>query len=232
MFIADPGYVIIETDMSQAEARIVALFARDSRVLEIFRLKQDVHRLTAAMIFGVSPDQVTKDQRFIGKMTRHAGNYDMQKHRAMQLINTEAKRQHIDINLSEWRAGKILDGFHSFSPNIRKIFHADIVHALQTNNRILVNPFGRYRQFFDRWDQHLWKEAYAHLPQSTVPDHLRRAGMRAKSRFLEEDLDARFVVEAHDALVGIVREKDAERYIQIMHEEIEVPIDFSRCTIK
>jgi DNA polymerase-1 len=232
MFIADDGYVIVETDMSQAEARIVALFGHDKRVLKLFADKEDVHRLTAAMIFGVMPVDVTKDQRFIGKMCRHAGNYDMGKHRLMELVNTEAKRQHLDINLSEWRASKILDAFHSFSPSVRKVFHADIIDALQHNNRVLVNPYGRYRQFFDRWDQHLWKEAYAHLPQSTVPDHLRRAGLRAKSRFLEDDLDARFVVEAHDALVGIVLEKDVDRYVQIMHEEIEVPIDFSRCTLK
>jgi DNA polymerase-1 len=231
MFEADNGYAIVETDMSQAEARIVALFARDERVLKLFADKADIHRLTASWIFGIKPPDVTKELRFIGKTCRHAGNYDMGKHRLMELVNTEAKRQGLDVTLSEWKAGKILDAFHNFSPNIRSVFHQEIQDALQSNSRVLVNPYGRYRQFFDRWGVQLFKEAYAQLPQSTVPDHLRRAGIRANDRFRREGIDARFVVEAHDALVGLVREKDVPAYIELLSGEIEQPIDFSRCTI-
>ena len=232
MFIADDGYVIVETDMSQAEARIVALLANDLAVLKLFQHKQDVHRLTASWIFSLKVDQVRKEERFIGKMCRHAGNYNLKKHRLMEMVNTEAKRQHLNVNLSEWKAGKILDAFHQYSPNIRKVFHYEVQQVLQNNNRILVNPFGRVRQFFDRWGDELFREAYAQLPQSTVPDHLRRAGLRAKQRFVDTHISARFVVEAHDALVGLVREADVPRYIAILHEEIMVPIDFSRCTIQ
>lgn len=231
MFEADPGYVIVETDMSQAEARIVAIFANDYKLLKLFKDKADIHKITASMIFNIPVVDIGKDLRFIGKMCRHAGNYDMGKHRLMELVNTEAKRQGLYVNLSEWKAGKILDAFHSFSPNIRDVFHKEIQMALQDNGRVLVNPFGRYRQFFDRWGRELWKEAYAQLPQSTVPDHLRRAGIRAKERFAISGVDARFVVEAHDALVGIVKEGQVDLYTRIIHEEVEKPIDFSRCTI-
>lgn len=231
MFIADDGYVIVETDMSQAEARIVALLGRDTGLLNLFAKKADIHKITASLMLGIPLAQITKDMRFIGKMTRHAGNYDMGKHRLMELINTEAKRQHIDINISEWKAGKLLDAFHNFSPSIRQVFHQEIQQALEENNRVLVNPFGRRRQFFDRWGRELWKEAYAQIPQSTVPDHLRRAGIAAKVRFKEEMIDARFVVEAHDALVGLVFREDVDRYVRIMHEEIERPIDFTHCTL-
>jgi uracil-DNA glycosylase family 4 len=232
MLETDDGYVIVETDMSQAEARIVALFARDSKLLQLFADKADIHKLTASWIFGIPVTDITKELRFIGKTTRHAGNYDMGKHRLMELVNTEAKRQGLEVNLSEFRAGKILDAFHNFSPNIRGVFHKEIQQALQDNNRVLVNPFGRYRQFFDRWGRELFKEAYAQLPQSTVPDHLRRAGIRAKIRFEAQQIDARFVVEAHDALVGLVKREHVQAYASILHEEIERPIDFSRCTIQ
>lgn len=231
MFVADEGYVIVEHDLSQAEARIVALLGRDERLLRLFNSKADIHKITAAMIFTLPLDQITTDLRFIGKMTRHAGNYDMGKHRGMELVNTEAKRQHKDINISEWKMGKILDAFHSFSPSIRGVFHQEIQRALQDNNRILVNPFGRSRQFFDRWGRELWKEGYSQIPQSTVPDHLRRAGIRAKNIFARESIDARFVVESHDALVGLVKESHVEMYDQIMRQELERPIDFSRCTL-
>jgi uracil-DNA glycosylase family 4 len=230
-YISDPGYVLIETDMSQAEARIVALFANDEKLLRLFREKADIHKITAAIIFGIPIQDVNKELRFIGKTCRHAGNYDMGKRRLMELVNTDAKKYKINISISEWRAGILLDKFHAFSPNIRGVFHTQVQEALISNNRVLVNPFGRYRQFFDRWGRELFKEAYAQLPQSTVPDHLRRAGIRAKQRFALEGIDARFIVEAHDALVGLVKIEHADRYTSIVHEEIETPIDFSRCTL-
>jgi DNA polymerase-1 len=230
-FDADPGYSFVETDMSQAEARIVALLGNMDKTLDLFRRKADIHRLTASWIFGLTPEQITNELRFIGKTTRHAGNYGMGKNRLMHIVNTDAKKFNIKISISEWKAGIILKKFHDFEPNIVGVFHAAIEKALADNNRVLVNPFGRYRQFFGEWGHDLFKEAYAHIPQSTVPDHLRRAGMRAERRFAAENIDARFVIEAHDAFIALVRDEHIDRYIRIIHEEIEQPIDFSRCTI-
>jgi DNA polymerase-1 len=232
MFIADEGFVIVETDMSQAEARIVALLANDTKLLDMFRRKLDIHTITTSWIFGIDLKSVTKELRFIGKTTRHAGNYGMKKHRLMQIVNTDSKKFHIDVAISEWRAGTILDKFHAFSPNIRGVFHEEVKKALIDNNRVLVSPYGRYRQFFDRWGEDLWKEGFAHIPQSTVPDHIRHAGIRAKKRFKTEGVEAYFALEGHDSLIGLVREKDLDAYVEIMHHEIEHPIDFSRCTIK
>lgn len=230
--ITDEGYVIVETDMSQAEARIVAELADDKYLKHLFASKADVHKITASWLFGVDVSKITPENRFIGKTCRHAGNYDMGKRRLMEIVNTDAKKFHINVNLSEYKAGQILDTFHRHSPNIRGVFHEEVQRVLQENNATLVNPYGRQRMFFDRWGKELFKEAYAQLPQSTVPDHLRRAGIRAKRRFIESGVDARFVVEAHDALVSLVREGHVDEYVRILHEEIERPIDFSRCSIK
>jgi len=232
MFVADKGFVIVETDMSQAEARIVALLAEDFKLGDMFARKVDVHSFTTCMIFGIERQSVTKELRFIGKTTRHAGNYGMKKHRLMEIVNTDAKKFKIDVKISEWRAGQILDKFHAFSPNIRNVFHEGIRRALTDNNLTLVSPYGRYRQFFDRWGEDLFKEAFAHIPQSTVPDHIRLAGLRARKRFDKEGVEAYYALEGHDSLISLVREKDVDTYISILHEEIEAPIDFSRCTLQ
>lgn len=237
-FKADPGYVFVETDLSQAEARIVALLGNDAKTLKLFNDRVDVHKLTASWIFGTPPEKITSELRFIGKTTRHAGNYDMQKRRLMHLVNTDAKKFKIGISISEWKAGQILDKFHSFCPNIRQVFHPGVREALERNDRVLVNPFGRYRKFFDRWGEDLFREAYAHIPQSTVPDHLRRAGFRAIERFREDKVIPQFVggktpfvIEAHDAFLGLVPKEYVARYIQIICEELSQPIDFSNCTL-
>lgn len=244
-FEADEDYVLVETDMSQAEARIVALLGNDIKTLDLFARGEDIHSLTAKWIFGLTEEpRIIKvrypDLRFIGKTTRHAGNYDMQKRRLMQIVNTDAKKFHINISISEWKAGKILDAFHGFSPSIRGEggFHDSVRTALNNNNRVLINPFGRYRQFFGQDGHDLYKEAYAHIPQSTVPDALRKAGMRVESRIREMGLyerltsyDSIFCMEAHDALYAHIRKEYLHMYVKMMHEEIMVPIDFSHCTI-
>jgi uracil-DNA glycosylase family 4 len=244
-FEADEGYVLVETDMSQAEARIVALLGNDTKTLDLFARGEDIHSLTAKWIFGLSEEPAVikvryPDLRFIGKTTRHAGNYDMQKKRLMQIVNTDAKKFHINISISEWKAGQVLQAFHNFSPQIRGEggFHKSVQQALIDNNRVLVNPFGRYRQFFGPEGHDLHKEAYAHIPQSTVPDALRKAGMRVEQRLREMNLyekmteyESIFCIEAHDALYAHIRIEYKDLYLQMMHEEIERPIDFSRCTI-
>jgi len=237
-FIADPGYSLVEIDLSQAEARIVALLGKNEKTLQMFADKVDIHRLTASWIFGVSTEKVTNVLRFIGKTCRHAGNYDMQKRRLMQIVNTDAKKFHIDVSISEWQAGQILEKFHKFDPSIRRVFHKEIREALENNGCQLVTPFGRYRKFFDRWGEDMFREAYSQIPQATVPDHLRRAGIAALERFKEDKIVPKFIggktpfaIEAHDAFLGIVPDDYIERYIQIMTEEMNRPIDFSRCTL-
>jgi len=242
-FEADEGYTIVETDMSQAEARIVALLGRDEKTLELFRSGQDIHSLTSKWIFDLTEDpKVIKKKypelRFIGKTTRHAGNYDMKGKRLMEIVNTDAKKFKINISISEWKANRILDIFHDFAPNIRKVFQAEVIEALERNNRTLINPFGRYRQFYAEPGSGLYREAFAHIPQSTVPDHLRKAGMRAEDKIRSMDLyekmtefDSIFALEGHDSLVALIRTEYVPIYLKIIHSEIEVPIDFSRCTI-
>jgi uracil-DNA glycosylase family 4 len=227
MFIADKGHVIMEFDLSQAEARIVAILGRSMETLELFN-KTDIHKLTSTWIFNMPEKSISKEMRFIGKTCRHAGNYDMRKRRLMELVNTDAKKYGIKLDpISEYKAGQMLDRFHDYSPWIRGVFHKEVVEALQNNNMTLVNPFGRMRIFNDYWGEDLWKEAYAQLPQSTVADQVKKAALRIRARIP----GIRIVVEAHDALVFMTPNSMVESHARVIRQELEVPIDFSRCTL-
>jgi DNA polymerase-1 len=225
MFVAPPGMEFAEFDLSQAEARIVALLADDQELLEKFDTT-DVHRMTSNWIFGIPMEKISKDQRFIGKAARHGGNYDMGKRRHMIEVNTNARRFGIDLQISEWRAGKNLETFHRYSPKIKGIFHNEIQAAIQLN-RTLRNPFGGERVFFDRWGQGLFREAYAHIPQSTVPDHLILAGFRVKRRLPW----LQFVIEAHDSFTVLYKIEKRDEVYKTFKEELEKPIDFTQCTL-
>lgn len=243
MFIPREGMIFVQVDASQAEARVVAVLAEDWKLLEAFD-KVDIHRRTAALMFGytaklelsvdfhdVVVDNLPKDgaERFTGKMIRHAGNYNMGKHRLMNEFNINANKYEIPMEISEWRAGKLLELFHAASPRIKSKFHQDIKDAIDSS-RTLIDPFGGVRIFNGRMDDEIYKEAYANIPQRTVAHLVQGAAVRAKEKF---NGDAVFLVEAHDALVIEAPKNNWESFARILKEEMEKEVDFNQyCSIK
>lgn len=228
MFVPDPDHVFMEADLSQAEARIVALLAEDYETLELFNTT-DIHKKTASFIFDISVEEIDKESplRFIGKTVRHAGNYDMGKRRLMITVNTDARKFGIPISLSEYKAGEILDKFHAFTPKIRSVFHEEVKRCLRDGDRILINPFGRRRQFLGHWSENLFKEAFAQVPQSSVRDQVIRALYGLKKEYPT----TRICLESHDSLTALVHISMIEEYARAMDRWLSIPIDFSRCSI-
>lgn len=233
MMVADPGYVFIEVDKSQAEGRIVALLSKDYDLLKRYENNEDVHSYTAAPIFGVPIEQVISEhkagdskKRFLGKKTRHAGNYRMGKHRFMLACAEE------EVMISEKEAALFLFKFHRANPKLRTVFWAEIEDQIQRNCQ-LINPFGRVRQFFGKLNEDTYKEGYATIPQSTVPDALRHETLRAIGRYQNSRMvDFNIVQEGHDSLLLLLPEREYMDYCKILKEEMERPIDFSRCSLK
>ena len=244
MFIPDPGTVFISADSSQAEARVVAVLSEDWDLLTAFD-KVDIHRRTAGLIFGYTRDLILthdkinvvdileKDgpERFCGKKTRHAGNYDMGKNRFMVEFNTDAQKFDIPMSISEWKAGQMLDLFHNASPKIRGKFHRDIIDCLQ-NTRTLIDPFGGVRIFNGRMDTELYKEGYANIPQRTVAHLVQGAALKIDDE-LNGDVEIKWLSENHDSLLMQVPAGNWEPYAKLMKKHFETPIDFSTyCSLK
>lgn len=237
MYVPDPGKILIEFDQSQAEARIVALLANDLELLRLFDIL-DVHKLTASFCYGLTSrtgedliksallgekfdflDLVTEEQRQIGKNTRHGLGYDLGE-----------EGLSIKMKISLYRAKQSFAKVHEMSPKIKGVFHEDIQAALADNNKTLITPFGRRREFFERWGKELFREAYAHIPQSTIGDNTKRV-MREIIHVRKIDW-IEMLAETHDAFVAQI---DPERVEECYHEIKpiwEQPIDFSRCTLE
>jgi len=76
-FIAEKGYKIISADYSQIELRIVASLADDEKMIESFKNDEDIHRRTAAEIYNIPLEEVTKDQRYEAKEVNFGILYGM-----------------------------------------------------------------------------------------------------------------------------------------------------------
>jgi DNA polymerase-1 len=93
-FVAAPGHVIASADYSQIELRIMAHLSEDAALIRAFQEGMDVHRATAAEVFGVTPDQVSAEQRRYAKVINFGLIYGMSSYglaRNLGIDNTAAK---------------------------------------------------------------------------------------------------------------------------------------------
>ncbi len=93
-FVAPPGHVIASADYSQIELRIMAHLSSDEALLKAFAEGMDVHRATAAEVFGLAPEQVSSEQRRYAKVINFGLIYGMSSYglaKALGIDNTAAK---------------------------------------------------------------------------------------------------------------------------------------------
>lgn len=240
-FIAEPGYVFVQADSSQAEARVVFLLADDEQALKDID-EHDYHALTASWFFGGKESDYSKKVlgyespiRFAGKTLRHAGHLGAGARRAATELNTQARKYKIAMQpLPEAFCKIALDIFHKKQPNIQRVFHAEVIKCLE-KTRSLTAPIpygfgvelGGKRTFYERWGDELFRQALSYLPQRAVTENTKGAGLRLRKRINK----IRIMGESHDALVFMIKEDDVYKQAPIIREEFQMPISFARCSI-
>ena len=133
--IAPKGYVIIDSDSSQIEARVLAWLAGQHDLTEAFRNGDDVYKLMASAIYGKNVEEITKDERFVGKTTILGAGYGM----GAQKFQTQLKTFGTEIN--EGEAKHIMDIYRSTYGMIPKLWNqaSDVIEAMAMNQSV---PFG------------------------------------------------------------------------------------------
>lgn len=240
MFIPDEGEIFIQADSSQAEARVIFLLAEDYQALKDID-EHDYHALTASWFFGGEEKDYSKKVlgyespiRFAGKTLRHAGHLGASKRRAAIEINTQARKFKINYTISEQEADRALKIFHRKQPKIKEIFQASIVRQLEKDRRLIAPvpygidaPLGGVRQFFEKNRDELARQAYSYIPQRTVSENTKGAGLRIKRRIPA----IKILVESHDALLFSIPIERTQEWGKVIKEEFERPIDFSKCSL-
>ena len=239
MYEPEPGYVFIQLDSSQAEARVVFNLATDEQALRDID-EHDYHALTASWFFGGTEDDYSKRKlgyespiRFAGKTLRHAGHLGAGKRRAATELNTQARKYKIPITITEAQAEHALKIFHGKQPKIQKVFHAEVIECLKSRKLTAPLPWGidaptgGVRIFYERWGDDLFREALAYLPQRAVTDNTKAAGIRIKKQYPE----AKIILEAHDALLFSIRRDDVSDFVPLAKKEMERPISFLACSL-
>ena len=203
-FIAPEGYRIMAADYSQIELRIMAHLAQDEGLLEAFRQGLDVHRATAAEVFGVALEEVSSDQRRSAKAINFGLIYGMSAFGLAKQIGVDRKQSQAYI-----------DRYFARYPGVLRYMEDTRTQAAEQG--YVETLFGRrlYLPEIHSKNAAMRKGAERtaiNAPmQGTAADIIKRAMVTVDQWLQESGLDARVVMQVHDELVLEVREDLVEQ---------------------
>ena len=192
-FIAADDKVLLSADYSQIELRVLAHLADEKALIEAFANDQDIHARTAMEIFGIAEDEVTSDQRRIGKTLNFALIY-------MQGPFATAKQ--LDISMSE--AKEFTKTYFKVFPKVKPFMDKTLADAHA--NEYTETLYGRRRYFrnLNSKNKILQKEeerqAFNAGIQGTAADIMKIA-MINLSKKLKDYPEARLILQVHDEII-------------------------------
>ncbi len=207
-FIAPTGSCILAADYSQIELRIMAHLSGDERLMEAFESGEDIHRATAAEVFGVAPKKVSDDERRSAKAINFGLIYGMSAFglgRQLGIPRREAQ-EYVDLYFSRY------PGVKQFMDDTKERAR-DCGYVETVFGRRLYLPEIKSRNPARR--QYAERTAINAPMQGTAADIIKRA-MITLHRWLEESgAAARMIMQVHDELVFEVA-KDAVTDVQVV----------------
>lgn len=222
-FIAPAGSHIVSADYSQIELRIMAHLSQDEGMLSAFASNEDIHRATAAEVFGIEKNQVESEQRRFAKVINFGLIYGMSAFGLAQNLNIERSA-----------AANYIERYFARYPGVRDYMD---------NTRVIAKQQGFVETYFGR---RLW------VPEINSPNGMRRAGaeraainapmqgtaadliklaMIAVQNWLASDhLQTKLIMQVHDELVLEVPDAELEVVKQTLPElmqnvaKLDVPL--------
>ncbi|WP_375183440.1 DNA polymerase I [Marinobacter sp.] len=204
-FVAPDGHKLVAADYSQIELRIMAHLSGDKGLLTAFEKGEDIHRATAAEVFGVGVDEVSADQRRSAKAINFGLIYGMSAFGLSRQLDVERKvaQEYIDRYFDRY------PGVLKYMDNIRKQAHDDgYVETLFGRRLYLPEINARNKQM----QQAAERTAINAPMQGTAADIIKRAMIDVEAWLLKEHADeARMTMQVHDELIIEVREEAVDK---------------------
>jgi DNA polymerase-1 len=193
-FSAEPGKQLISADYAQIELVILAHLSRDENLCRAFRNGVDVHKATAALIFGTTGENVTADMRRVAKTINFGVMYGMG---AFRLSN--------ELGIPRAQAQTFLDAYNATYAGVQKYFTQTILHAEETG--CVETIFGRRRRISqitskNRVEKNAAERIAKNTPiQGSAADIVKKAMLAVDRELSAKKSPARLLLQVHDELI-------------------------------
>jgi DNA polymerase-1 len=222
-FIAPSGHLLLAADYSQVELRLLAHLSGDAALIEAFRSEQDIHRRTAALVFGVEEDAVSSDMRSQAKSINFGIIYGM-----------GAQRLGREIHVSVKEAARFIEQYFETFPDVKAWLDRTRDEARETGTVSTLAGRRRRIEGLDGADPRTFAAAMnmaVNTPiQGTAADLIKLAMIQVPEALEAGELQARVILQVHDELVFEVPEAELEAVrslaVEIMSSamQLDVPL--------
>ena len=219
-FIADEGYSLVDADYSQIELRLLAHISDDYTMKEAFREGEDIHRKTAAAVFGIPEEFVNDEMRKRAKAVNFGIVYG---------ISGFSLSKDIGTTVSE--ATKYIKNYLMNYPSIDRYLDEVVKNA--ENDGYTTTIMGRRRYIPELKSSKAPLRAFGkrvamNAPiQGSAADIMKVAMINVYNALKKSNLDAKIVMQVHDELIVEVNDKDVEACKHLIKEEMEKAISLS-----
>ena len=213
MFVPALGCVLVDADYSQIELRVLSDIADDKTMQDAFRSGEDFHTVTAATVFGVSPEEVTPQMRRSAKAVNFGIVYGISD---FSLAG--------DIGVSRKEARAYIDGYLGHYTGV-KAYMKNVVENAREKGYVETS-YGRRRSLPELKSTNFNVRSGAERMALNTPiqgpaaDIIKLAMIRVRNRMQQEHLSARLVLQVHDELIVECPEQEAETVMQLITEEM------------
>ncbi len=220
----DKNHVLLAADYSQIELRIIAALSEEETMIEAFKNGEDIHASTAAKVFNVPLEEVTREQRSNAKTVNFGIIYGVS---AFGLSN--------QTDLSRKEAKALIDTYYETYPKLRSYMAEQVDFARE--NGYVETVLGRRRYLKDINSQNAIVRGAAernavNAPiQGSAADIIKLAMIHIYKRFEQENVQSKMLLQVHDELVFDVPKEELEVVQPIIKQEMEnaykmnVPLD-------
>lgn len=219
-FIADEGYSLVDADYSQIELRLLAHISDDYHMIESFKSGADIHRKTAAAVFGIPEEAVNEEMRKHAKAVNFGIVYGIS---GFSLAK--------DIGTSVSEATKYIKSYLMNYPSVDS-YLIDVVEQAKADG-YTKTLFGRRRYIPELVAQNAAVKAFGKRVAMNAPiqgaaaDIMKLAMINVHNRLVREGLDARIVMQVHDELIIEVKDEEIDACKKIVKEEMQNVIELS-----
>nr|WP_159466021.1 DNA polymerase I [Scandinavium goeteborgense] len=213
-FVAPEDYLIVSADYSQIELRIMAHLSRDKGLLTAFAEGKDIHRATAAEVFGLPLDSVSNEQRRSAKAINFGLIYGMSAFGLSRQLNIPRKESQ-----------KYMDLYFERYPGVREYMERTREQAKEQG--YVETLEGRRLYLPDIKSSNAARRAGAERAainapmQGTAADIIKRAMIAVDAWLLKEQPRVRMIMQVHDELVFEVHKDDLDAVTKKVHELME-----------
>lgn len=214
VFIPKEGYLFMDADYSQIELRVLAHMSGDEKLIEAYKMDEDIHRITASEVFHTPFDEVTDLQRRNAKAVNFGIVYGISSFGLSQ-----------DLSITRKEAAEYIEQYFKTYPKVKGFLEGMVGDAKEKG--FVTTMFGRRRPIPELSSSNFMQRSFGERVamnspiQGTAADIIKIAMIKVYRKLKEEGLKSKLILQVHDELLIETEKSEESRVREILENQMK-----------